>query len=83
MGKEEMWKNAILIIAICFIIVLTLIDVSLFSIVKIQALKINELTNQSRQQQVGVDSFIFKLQQCKTINDLDMVLKSINVERLK
>ena len=83
MGKEGIWKNAILIIAICFIIVLTLIDVSLFGIVKIQTNRINEFTSQSQQYQIGVDLFIFKLQQCKTMSDIDNVLKTINIERLK
>ena len=63
MIKEGMWKNAILIIAMCFIVILTLIDVGLFGIVKIQTLRINELTNQSRQQQIRIESLFMQFQQ--------------------
>ena len=83
MIKEGMWKNAILIIAMCFIVILTLIDVGLFGIVKIQTLRINELTNQSRQQQIRIESLFMQFQQCETINDVDKVLKLVNVERIK
>lgn len=83
MIKEGMWKNAILIIAMCFIVILTLIDVGLFGIVKIQTLRINELTNQSRQQQIRIESLFMQFQQCETIDDVDKVLKLVNVERIK
>lgn len=80
--KREL-ERAILIIAICLIVLLTLIDVGLFGITKFQTYRINELANQMRQQEVGIESFVMQLQQCETLDDLDRALKIVNVERTK
>jgi len=81
--EKKEWERAILIIALCFIVALTLIDLGLFTAIKFQTGRINELTNLNRQQQVGIESFIMQLQQCKTLDDLDNALKIVNVERIK
>ena len=84
---DERW---VLVILICIIVVLTLIDVSTFTATKIQTNRIRNLTTQIQQQkaqlqeqQIGINSFVSRLQQCKTIEDLDNILKTINVERIK
>ena len=83
----ERW---VLVILICIIVVLTLIDVSTFTATKIQSNRIRNLTTQIQQQkvqlqeqQIGINTFVSQLQQCKTIKDLDNILKTINVERVK
>ena len=78
--KNERW---ILVILICLIVVLTLLDVSAFTITKIQANNIRNLNVQIQQRDVGVNSFVSQLQRCETMKDVDRVLKSVNVERLK
>ena len=84
---DERW---VLVILICIIVVLTLIDVSTFTATKIQTNRIRNLTAQIQQQkaqlqeqQIGINTFVSQLQQCKTIEDLDNILKTINVERAK
>jgi len=80
--KKEL-ERAILIIALCVIVALTLIDLGSFTALKLQANRINELINLNRQQQIGIESFIMQLQQCETLDDLDDALKVVNVERIK
>ena len=84
---DERW---VLVILICLIVVLTLIDISAFTATKIQSNRIRNLTTQIQQQkvqlqeqQIGINTFVSQLQQCKTIKDLDNILKTINVERVK
>lgn len=76
----ERW---VLVILICLIIVLTLLDVSAFTITKIQANNIRILNAQLQQQNTGVNSFVSQLQRCETMKDVDKTLKSIGVERIK
>jgi len=83
MADERKWKNIALIVLVCLIIVLTLIDVSAFTIAKIQAQQIRNVRAELQQQQVGVASFVSQLQRCKTMKDVDGLLKSVNVERIK
>jgi len=83
MADERKWKNIALIVLVCLIVVLTLIDVGAFTIAKIQAQQIKNVRAELQQQQVGVASFVSQLQRCKTMKDIDELLKSVNVERIK
>lgn len=83
MVKKGELERVILIIALCFIVALTLIDLGSFTAIKFQARRINELANLNRQQQIGLESFVMQLQQCRTLDDLDRTLSVVNAERIK
>jgi hypothetical protein len=73
----------VLVILICLVVVLTLIDVGTFTAVKIQANNIRNLNAQMQQMNTGVNSFVSQLQRCETMKDVDKVLKSVGIERIK
>ena len=84
---DERW---VLVILICLIIILTLIDISTFTAIKIQSNRIRNLIAQVqqqeaqlKQQQTGINTFVSQLQQCKDMEDIDRELKNIGVERIK
>lgn len=78
--KDERW---VLVILICLIVVLTLIDIGAFTTARIQAQQIRNLNVQMQQQNAAVNSFVSQLQRCKTMKDLDDILATVNVKRIK
>jgi len=85
--KDERW---VLIVLICLIVMLTLIDISAFTTARIQinntrnlTVQVQQLQAQLQQQNTAVNSFVSQLQRCKTMKDVDELLKSVNVERIK
>jgi Tfp pilus assembly protein PilO len=85
--KDERW---ILVILVCLFIILAILYIGTFTFTKIQTHNIRNLTaqvqqleSQMQQQNTAVNSFVSQLQTSKNMTDIDKILKTINVERIK
>lgn len=83
----ERW---VLTILICLFIILTILYMGTFATAKIEILKQRNLTAQNQQlqsqiqqQNAAVNTFVSQLQKCKIMEDVDNVLATINIERIK
>lgn len=76
-------EKLVMVVLICFIIVLTLIDVTAVATAKIQLNNARNLTAQIQQQQNAINTFVAQLQRCQTLEDVDKVLGANGVERVK
>lgn len=76
-------EKLVMVVLVCFIIVLTLIDITAVATAKIQLNNARNLTSQIQQQQNAINTFVAQLQRCQTLEDVDKVLGANGVERVK
>ena len=76
-------EKVVMTIAVCFIVLLTTVNVAMVFQIHQQNKTIAQGEAQAIQQQRVTQSFVNQVRGCKTMRELDMVLKANGLERIR